>query len=90
MVKLIKHTGECDLPDDDTLPVKLEMFLRPPSFMSVAFAYLYGGSEEVVARAENVSELEAWMKDRDLETHPRLSRFRIAEGGEIVRSHNWS
>lgn len=90
MVKLIKHTGECDLPDDDTLPVKLVMLLRPPSFMSVAFACLYGGSEEVVARAESVSELEAWMKDRGLEIHPRLSRFRITEGGEIVRSHNWS
>lgn len=89
MVKIIKHTGECDHPDDETLPAKLEMYLRPPEFMNLAFVCMYGGSEVVVARAETATELETWMKDKGLETHPRLSRFRITEGAEIVRSHNW-
>jgi hypothetical protein len=90
MVKLIKHTGECDHPDDETLPAKLEMYLRSPEFMAVAFACLYGGSEVVIARSETVLELETWMKDRGLAAHPRLSRFRLSLNAEVIKSHNWS
>lgn len=90
MILLIKHTGECDHPDNDTLPVKLELRLRAPEFMSVAFSFLYGGMEEVVARAATIEELQTWMNDHGLETHPRLSRFRITDRGELVRHHNWA
>lgn len=89
MIQLIKHTGECDHPDDITQPIKLELILRAPSFMAVAFAFLYGGSEEIVARAETVEELQAWMNEHGLETHPRLSRFRVTNRGGLVRHHNW-
>ncbi len=90
MIKLIKHTGEADHPDDESLPIKLEMYLRAPEFMSVAFVFLYGGSEHVVARAETVEELDAWMLDKGLTGHPRLSRYRITNGAEVVRAHNWA
>jgi hypothetical protein len=89
VIKLIHHTGECDHPDDTSLPVRLDMYLRTPSFMSVAFVCLYGGSERVVARAENVPELEQWMLEKGLTDHSRLSRFQITEGTDVVRSHNW-
>ncbi len=90
MIKLIRHTGECDHPDDETLPVKLEMYLRAPQFMAVAFACLYGGSEIVVARAEYVEEIEQWMDEKGLADHPRLSRYRITNQAGVVREHNWS
>jgi hypothetical protein len=90
MIKLIHHTGECDHPDEETLPVKLEMYLRAPEFMIVAFVGLYGGSECVVARAETVPEIERWMAEKGLSGHPRLSRFRITHGTELVKSHNWA
>lgn len=89
MVKLIQHTGEVDSPDDATLPLKLEMHLRAPQFMSAAFAFLYGGSEIVIARADSVPEMEAWMKEHGLTDHPRLNRFRITEAEIVVKSHNW-
>ena len=60
-VKLIKHTGGTDLPDDPSLPFKLEMVLRAPEFMVVAWVYLHGGTEEIVARGETLEELTAWM-----------------------------
>lgn len=90
MIKLIKHTGECDYPDDESLPIKLELYLRAPEFMAIAFIMIHGGSEVVVARAETVDEIDQWMKDHRLETHPRLSRFRVTQGADVVRSHNWA
>ena len=89
MIKLIHHTGECDHPDDDSLPIKLEMYLRAPSFMIVAFVGLYGGSERIVARADTVEALDQWLTEHGLVDHPRLSRFRITNGAEVVRSHRW-
>lgn len=85
MVKLVRHTGECNHPDDDlTLPVRLELNMRPPSLMSVAFTSLYGGSEEVVARAHTVDEMRSWMHDHGLDSHPRLRRYRITDGDTVV------
>ena len=78
-VKLIKHTGECALPDDPSLPFRLELVMRAPSFMNVTFVVLYGGTEDVVARASNLDELVEWMHERGLRDHPRLIRFAITD-----------
>lgn len=91
MLKLIKHTGECDHPDDPSLPFKLELVMRPPKFMVVTFVAMHGGTEDVVARAETFNELVDWMKLHGLDTHPRLKRWRIVEGDNVepTSSHNW-
>lgn len=89
-VKLIFHTGEVDDADDLTMPIKLEMYLRAPSFMVVAFVSMYGGSERVVARADTEEEMTAWMDEKGLTRHQRLSRFLVTNArGEIVRSYRW-
>lgn len=86
-VKLIKHTGECNEPDDPTLPFKLELVMRAPEFMIVTFVMLYGGCEEVVARAATLEDLTAWMEKNEMKTHPRLSRYTIIDGaGKVVDS----
>jgi hypothetical protein len=82
MVKLILHTGECRHDDDPSLPFLLELVMRPPEFMIVAFVSMHGGTEEVVARGDTAQELKDWMREHGLDTHPRLSRWRIVEGPE--------
>ena len=77
MMKLIKHTGTCDHPDDPSLPFKLELSLRAPEFMQVAFVMMHGGTEELVARSSTKEELQDWMKDQDIQTHPRLIRWAL-------------
>lgn len=90
MVKLILHTGECKYPDDPTLPFKLEIVMRPPEFMIVAWVGIHGGVEEVVARAASHEELKAWMDEHGLARHPRLSRWRITGPDESpIEAHNW-
>lgn len=83
-VKLIKHTSECDHPDDPSVPFKLEMVLRVPDFMAVTWAALYGGTEEIVARGDSVEELHAWMEENGLKTHPRRSRYAITNSDGVV------
>lgn len=93
MLKLIKHTGTCDHPDDPSLPFKLELSLRAPEFMNVAFVLLHGGTEDLVARSTTKEELTDWMASQGIETHPRLIRWALTgpdgfsqSGGESSRS----
>lgn len=90
-VKLISHTGECLHDDDPTMPFRLELIMRAPSFMNFAFVSLHGGTEDVVARGNTYEELVAWMKQHGLNYHPRLSRYRIVgPEGTAVSEHRWS
>lgn len=84
MVKIIKHTGEINDADDPSLPFRLDLMMRVPSFMSVAFVMLHGGAEEVIARANTVEELVKWMDETGLRHHPRLLRFQITKGDTVV------
>jgi len=89
MIKIIKHTGECDKQDDPSLPFKLELVMRPPEFMVVAFIGLYGGTEDVVTRGETLEELQEWMETHGLKKHPRLSRYSITDkDGKVVDSYD--
>ncbi len=89
-VKLISHTGECSREDDTSLPFKLELIMRVPEFRNTTFAMLYGGSEDVVARADTHEELTEWMKAHGLDDHVRLSRWRIlGPNGDVVANHRW-
>ncbi len=76
-VKLIQHTGECVHEDDPRIPFRLELVMRPPEFMHLAWVFLCGGTENVVARASSHEELDSWMRDRGLADHPRLIRWTI-------------
>lgn len=90
-VKLIRHNaGGISRDDDPSLPYRLELIMRAPEFMIVAFVCLVGGTEDVVARANTVEELEAWMRFHGLDDHPRLSRYRIlGPDGAIAKHHRW-
>jgi hypothetical protein len=83
-VKLIKHTGEYDYPDDPSLPFRLEMVLRPSGFMVVTWALLYGGSEYIVARGDSAEELSSWMAEHGLKNHSRLVRYSIVNSNSKV------
>ena len=76
-LKLIYQTGGTNIPDDPSMPYKLEANFRPPEFMQVAFVFIHGGSEEIVVRSETRKALDRFIKENHLDTHPRLRRLTI-------------
>ena len=84
-IKLIKfNSSHINKPDDPTFPYKLEVSLRPPGFMDLTFAFLLGGSEELVVRGMTLEVLEEFITENKFRTHPRLRRLVITgPGGEL-------
>ncbi len=56
---------------------RLELVMRVPEFLNVAFVCMFGGTEDVVARADNEQELTDWMRHHGLIDHPRIIRYKI-------------
>lgn len=83
-LKLIYHTSDCKNPDDPSLPYRLDLVMRAPEFLIVAWAMLHGGVEEIIARASTLEELNAWMQEHRLAEHPRLTRYTIKGPGDEV------
>lgn len=72
-IKLIRHNaGGVNLPDDPSLPFKLEGLFRPPEFMVMAFIGLCGGREEFVVRGMTKEALDEFVETNNFRTHPRL------------------
>lgn len=77
-VKVIRHPSSgINIQDDPSLPFKIEVNLRPPDFMNVTFVMLYGGSDEVLARASDRSAVDGFLDKHELRDHPRLRWIRI-------------
>jgi len=84
-VKLIRHTGECSHEDDPAIPFLLELVMRLPEFMHMAWVFACCGTEDIVARATTQEELSSW-HDRGLANHPRLIGWKIiGPNGETVQ-----
>ena len=77
-LKLIRlNSARVDEPDDPSYPYKLEVNLRPPELMQVAFVMLCGGSEEMVLRGKTRDAIDQFVELNDLRRHPRLRRMTI-------------
>lgn len=63
--------------DDTGYPYRLEVNLRPPELVEVAFIMLHGGSEEIVVRAQTRSALDQFINLNEFRKHPRLRRMTI-------------
>ncbi len=87
-LKLICHNARgVNEPDDTSFPYKLEVSLRPPEFMIIAFFGLYGGSEELVVRGMTKEGLEQCIEENGFKTHPRLRTLRVTgPEGEVILS----
>jgi len=84
-IKIIRHLpSRVDLPDDKAMPFRVEVNLRPPEFMGVAFAMLYGGSEEIVARCGSREAVDRMLTRDDLLSHPRLRWVKITGPDGVV------
>ena len=84
-LKLIRHNASnADLPDDPSLPFKLEANFSPPEFMIVTFIGLFGGSEELVVRSVTKEALDQFMTGQDLRRHPRLRHLTITGPDGII------
>lgn len=79
-IKLIRHNaGRVNLPDDPSYPFRLDAVFSPPDFMNVAFALLYGGTEEICVRGMTREALERFVEANGFRTHIRLRRLEITE-----------
>lgn len=76
-VKLIKHTGGVNDPDDPSYPWLLEVELSPPELMIITYIAMYGGREEIVVRGKTRKALEKFVEEYELLTHPRLRKLTI-------------
>lgn len=86
-IKLIHHNaGGVNEDDDPSMPYKLEMSLRPPQFMLIAFIGLYGGSEEVVVRGETREAMEKFIEANGFRTHPRLAKLTLTGPEGVIES----
>lgn len=80
-LKLIRLTGRVNNPDDPSLPFKLYVNCSVPEFMEVTFIMLYGGSDEIVVRAETREAINEFVTLNDLRRHPRLRYGHITGPG---------
>jgi hypothetical protein len=76
-VRLVRVTGQCEYHDDPSMSYRIHVVLAPPSFMQVAFIMLYGGVEEIIARAESLVWAEDFLKREGLEEYARFRRVTI-------------
>lgn len=76
--------------DDPTMPFRMDINLRPPDYMNVAFVMLYGGSEEVTFIGSTIEELREVAQGEEadhIERHLRLRWIRISDRtGKVLMS----
>lgn len=83
-LKLIRSTQHgVDVPDDPAFPYRLDVNLRPPEFMRMAFIVLHGGSEEIVIRGMTLEDLEPLIAENDFRNSSRL-RSMVITGPEGI------
>lgn len=86
-LKLVYLTGSrvdaIDDPNDPDYPYRLEVNLRPPELMEVAFIMLHGGSEEIIVRGKTREALDQFIALNAFRRHPRLRRMTITGPGSL-------
>lgn len=77
-LKLIQHNAAgINRLDDPSFPFRLEVSLRPPEFLGLAFVAIHGGQEEVVVRGMTRKVLDTFVDMNRFRTHPRLLSITI-------------
>lgn len=76
--------GRVSVPDDPSLPFLLEVELRSPELMSVAYAMLYGGSERLAVRGRTRAVIDEVCAKLELQGHPRLRSARVTGPDGVV------
>ena len=84
LVVILHVGGNINRPDDPSKPWCLDVRLRPPEFMAVAFVMIYGGAEIMKVRADTREELDAFVHELALLDHPRLTRLTITGPDGVV------
>lgn len=79
-IKLIVHNASgVNGPDDPSYPWVLNANFSPPEFMSLAFVFMFGGSEVIKVRGMTKESLEKFAEENDLYNHPRLRELTIEQ-----------
>lgn len=86
-IQIVRHLpSRIDVQGDVSLPYLVHVSLSAPSFMAVAWAFLYGGTEEVTARCASRAAVDRFLDSNELRDHPRLLRITItAPDGTVER-----
>lgn len=82
---LVHLTGTkiSDPDSDESGLYRLEVNLRPPELVNVAFIMLHGGSEEVIVRAKTRDAIDQFIEVNAFRRHPRLRRMTISGPGGL-------
>ena len=77
-IKIIRHLpSRIAIADDLALAFRVEVNLRPPEFMNVAFVMLYGGSEEILVRCADRAAVDRFLDRTELRSHPRTRWIKV-------------
>jgi len=77
-IKIIRHNAaRVNNLDDPSLPYKVDIQLKAPSFMEIAFIAVHGGTEDICVRAETEEQVERFLEKYGFRTHPRLISLKI-------------
>ena len=83
--KVIYHNAnKIDIPDDPRYRYKIEIVLRPPSFMEFAFVGLYGATEKLIIRCKSKKYVDGVFKELGIRNHPRLIEFVVSDSKGII------
>lgn len=75
--------------DKKEYPWKLKCIFRIPDFMNMMWLCILGGScEELIVIGKTKKDLENYMKEEQLNNHPRLLSFNITKMEEIINDNN--
>lgn len=80
-VQLVYQTGRGGKREVDVMEYPWSLYgnFSPPEYMEVAFAFIFGGSEEFAVRGKSRDDLIQLIKERELSDHPRLRYFTITD-----------
>lgn len=90
--RVVLITGQVDRQEVDEVafPFKFHANFMPPEFMGVAFAFLHGGSQDVIVRCDTLETCLGLIDFNQYHTHPKLRWIRIYGKDDIlVGSLSW-
>lgn len=84
--RVVFVTGQVDRQevDEKAFPFKFHANFMPPEFMGVAFAFLHGGSQDVIVRCDTLETCLGLIDYNQYHTHPKLRWIRIYGKDDVL------
>ena len=87
-LKLIRHTGGENNPDDPSYPYKLEVMLRTPEFMEFTFIAAFGPGEEIAVLGMTEEAINEFIAANRFKSHPRFRSLTITGPQGVIKNES--